>query len=105
MSLNSVVRVRIDEKTKKEAEAVLSEIGLTVSDAVRLMMIRIAREKAMPFNPLIPNEATIAALREARAGKLETVGSGSIADLLSEIDEADKDDEEFPVRLETQAAG
>ena len=69
MQLNDVVRARIDKKTKEEAEAVLAEIGLTLSDAVRLMMIRIAREKAMPFNPFVPNKETIAAMREARAGK------------------------------------
>ena len=47
MLLDTVVRARVDKKTKEEAEAVLAEIGLTLSDAVRLMMIRIAREKAM----------------------------------------------------------
>lgn len=69
MSMNTVVRARIDERTKEEAAAVLEAMGLTVSDAFRLMMIRIAREKALPFEPLVPNETTIAAMREARAGK------------------------------------
>ena len=52
---------------------VLEAIGLTVSDAVRLMLTRVAREKALPFEPLIPNEGTLAAMKEAREGKLETV--------------------------------
>lgn len=69
MSTNTVVRARIDERTKEEAAVVLEAMGLTVSDAFRLMMIRIAREKALPFEPLVPNETTIAAMREARAGK------------------------------------
>lgn len=56
---NSVVRARIDGKTKVEAEAVLASIGLTVSDAFRMMMMRIAKEKALPFEPLIPNDETI----------------------------------------------
>ena len=39
-----------------------------MSDAIRLMVTRIAREKALPFEPLIPNEETMQAIREARAG-------------------------------------
>jgi DNA-damage-inducible protein J len=67
---NTIVRARIDEQTKNEAAAVLAAIGLTVSDAFRLMMIRVAREKALPFEPLIPNAKTIAAIKEARRGGL-----------------------------------
>ena len=73
MPANAVVRARIDERIKEEASAVLAAIGLTVSDAFRIMMIRIARERALPFEPLIPNETTIAAMQEARAGNLETI--------------------------------
>lgn len=72
---NSVVRARIDGRTKVEAEAVLASIGLTVSDAFRMMMIRIAREKALPFEPLIPNDETIEAMKAARRGELVTAGS------------------------------
>ena len=67
---NTVVRARIDENVKEEAAAVLATIGLTVSDAFRLMMIRIARDKALPFEPLIPNAETIEAMMEARRGGL-----------------------------------
>ncbi len=66
---NTVVRARIDEHVKEEAAAVLATIGLTVSDAFRLMMVRIARDKAMPFEPLVPNAETIEAMREARRGE------------------------------------
>jgi DNA-damage-inducible protein J len=74
MAPNTVVRARIDERIKKEAEAVLATIGLTVSDAFRLLMVRIAAEKALPFEPLIPNAETIEAIRAARRGELVTVG-------------------------------
>ncbi len=47
----------------------LATIGVTVSDAVRLMVVRVAHDKALPFEPLIPNAKTIAAMQEARAGK------------------------------------
>lgn len=55
MTDNSVVRARIGEHIKTEAAAVLETMGLTVSDAFRMMMVRIAREKALPFEPLVPN--------------------------------------------------
>src|SRR5271166_490239 len=70
MAANEVVRARIDAAIKQEAAAVLAAMGLSVSDAVRLLLTRIAREKALPFEPLTPNEETIAAMTEARHGKL-----------------------------------
>ena len=73
MPANSLVQTRINSVIKEEASIVLQAIGLTVSDAVRLMLTRVAREKALPFEPLIPNDVTIAAMKEAREGKLETV--------------------------------
>ncbi len=72
---NTVVRARIDGQVKAEAEAVLASIGLTTSDAFRMMMFRIAKEKALPFEPLVPNEETIEAMKAARLGKLVMVGS------------------------------
>lgn len=75
MGANAVVRARIDERIKAEASAVLKAVGLTPSDAFRMLMIRIARERALPFEPLSPNETTIAAMRDARAGKVTSVDS------------------------------
>ncbi len=73
MAANAVVRARIDEHTKAEAAAVLGAMGLTVSDAFRMLMVKVAQEKALPFDPLVPNAVTIAAMKEARRGKLEAV--------------------------------
>jgi DNA-damage-inducible protein J len=75
MASNGIVQARIDNAVKKEAALVLSSIGLTVSDAVRLLLTRIAHDKAMPFNPLIPNAETIAAMKEAKEGNLPRVHS------------------------------
>ena len=72
---NSVVRARIDGSIKIEAEAVLASIGLTASDAFRMLMMRIAKEKQLPFAPLVPNEETIEAMKAARRGDLVTVGT------------------------------
>jgi DNA-damage-inducible protein J len=75
MSANSVVRARINERIKEEATAVLAAMGLTVSDAFRLMMVRIAKDKALPFEPLVPNAETIEAMKAARRGDLVVAGT------------------------------
>jgi DNA-damage-inducible protein J len=86
MASNALVQTRIDGKVKEEASAVLAAMGLTVSDAVRLMLTRVAHDKALPFEPLIPNAETVAAMREARAGNLKSYDSvdALMADLNAE---------------------
>lgn len=69
MTANAVVRARIDEQIKEEASVVLASMGLTVSDALRMMLTRVAKEQALPFDPLVPNAATIKAMQEARRRK------------------------------------
>ncbi len=75
MATNQLVQTRIDGTIKAEATAVLAAMGLTVSDAVRLMLTRVAREHSLPFDPLIPNATTVAAMGEARAGNLPRANS------------------------------
>ena len=87
MPANDVVRARIDSKTKAEAAAVLATIGLTVSDAFRLLMVKVAMEKALPFEPFIPNAETIEAMEAAQRGELEHVGS--IKDLMASLNADD----------------
>jgi DNA-damage-inducible protein J len=72
---NAIVRARINQQIKEEASIVLASMGLTVSDAFRLMMTRIAIEKELPFHPLIPNAETIAAIKRARRGGLKSFDS------------------------------
>ena len=87
MVANTVVRARIDGITKEKATVVLAAIGLTVSDAFRLLLTRVAREKALPFEPLIPNRKTIEAMKAARRGDLVTVNSiDSLLDSLNADD-------------------
>jgi DNA-damage-inducible protein J len=85
MTENAVIRARIDEATKAEATTVLKAMGLTLSDAFRLMVKRIAAEKALPFEPLVPNAETIEAMKAARRGELVTAGKPS--DLLARLNE------------------
>ncbi|MBP8938498.1 MAG: type II toxin-antitoxin system RelB/DinJ family antitoxin [Agrobacterium sp.] len=67
MASNAFVRARIDEHLKDEAAAVLAEMGLTVSDLVRMTLTRVAKDKALPFELKVPNAETRAAMEEARA--------------------------------------
>lgn len=83
MSENAVVRARINEHIKEEATVVLAAMGLTVSDAFRILLTRVAHDKALPFEPLMPNAKTIKAMKEARRGKLPSfiTVEGLLADL------------------------
>ena len=83
MAANQLVQARIDPAVKQEAAAVLAAMGLTVSDAVRLLLTRVAREKALPFAPLVPNQGTIEAMKEARQGGLPRFDS--VQDLLDDL--------------------
>lgn len=71
MAANALVQARIDRAVKEEAAAVLASMGLTVSDAVRLLLTRVAKEHALPFDPLIPNAETVKAMKEARRGQAD----------------------------------
>lgn len=83
MAANAVVRARIDEHIKEEAATVLATMGLTVSDAFRIMLTRVAREKALPFEPLVPNAETIEAMKEARRGNLPSFKT--VNDLMADL--------------------
>ncbi len=83
MAANQLVQARINRAVKEEAAAVLAAMGLTVSDAVRLLLTRIAHEKALPFAPLVPNAATVKAMKEARKGGLPRFDS--VQDLMDDL--------------------
>jgi DNA-damage-inducible protein J len=90
MTQNAVVRARIDQKTKQKAEVALEAMGLTVSDAFRLMMKRIANDGALPFSPLVPNAETIEAMLAADRG--EVTGSySSVEQMLTALEGDDSD--------------
>lgn len=87
MAANAVVRARIDENVKDEATAVLKAMGLTVSDAFRLLLVRVAAEKTLPFEIGTPNAETIAAMKAARRGELTTVRNAK--NLIASLNEND----------------
>jgi DNA-damage-inducible protein J len=66
---DTYVRARIDTKTKERAADALEAMGLSISDAIRLLMLRIADEKRLPFDVKVPNTRTQKAMAELEAGK------------------------------------
>ena len=64
MRVDSVVRARVDAETKDSATKALAEMGLSVSDYVRMALVRVARDKAIPFPVKVPNAETIAAMEK-----------------------------------------
>jgi DNA-damage-inducible protein J len=67
MASDTVVRARIDGQVKERAAKVLAEMGLSVSDAIRLLLVRVATEKALPFDLQVPNADAEAAVAELMA--------------------------------------
>lgn len=88
MAAAEVVRARIDSDLKRDATAVLSQMGLSTSEAIRLLFVRVAAEKALPFDVRVPNTETQAAMREVGAGK--GARFSSVAALMNDLnDESD----------------
>ena len=82
MSQDAVIRARVNGKIKEQAAAVLASMGLTISDMMRITLIKVAQDKALPFS-LTPNEETKAAMRELDEGKGKRFKSAD--DLFSEL--------------------
>ena len=75
MAANALVQARVDLGVKEEAAAVLAAMGLTVSDAVRLLLTKVAQEKALPFEMRVPNKLTAQTLAKSERG--EEIGRAS----------------------------
>lgn len=69
MRADSVVRARLDRETKDRAAEALREMGLSVSEAIRLLLRRVAEEKRLPFAVQVPNAATVRAMNELNEGR------------------------------------
>ena len=65
----TMVHVRVDEKTKQRAAKTLAAMGMSVSDAVRMLLVRVVAEKALPFDVKVPNATTVKAMRAADKGQ------------------------------------
>jgi len=65
----AMVHVRVDEKVKEDAAKTLAAMGMSVSDVVRMLLVRVASEKVLPFEVRVPNATTVKAMRAADRGK------------------------------------
>lgn len=83
MATNTIVNVRINPRVKKEASKVLGAYGMTTSGAIRMFLMRIVEDRALPFDPTRPNKETLKALKAARAGK--TLKAKNLEDLLRQL--------------------
>jgi len=87
MASDTVVRARIDGQVKEKAAKVLADMGLSVSDAIRLLLVRVATEKALPFEIKVPNAETRAAMAELERGAGRSFDS--VADLMTDLNAED----------------
>jgi DNA-damage-inducible protein J len=69
MTTDTVVRARIDTETKEQAAEALAAMGLSVSDYIRMALVRVARDKAVPFPVKVPNALTAETLRKSERGE------------------------------------
>lgn len=83
----TVVHIRIDEQIKNQAAETLAALGLSVPEAVRLMLAKVAAEKSLPFDVRIPNAETQAALEACQRG--EVASFESIEDLMADLNAED----------------
>ncbi|MGB9071055.1 MAG: type II toxin-antitoxin system RelB/DinJ family antitoxin [Terriglobales bacterium] len=87
MATTEMIHVRIDKRIKTQAAQTLKAMGLSVSDAVRVLLTRVAAEKALPFEVKVPNAATAAAMQEARKGGLRSFDT--VSDLMADLNAED----------------
>jgi DNA-damage-inducible protein J len=87
MAATEMVHVRVEKRIKAQAAKTLAAMGLSVSDAVRVLLTRVAVEKALPFEVKVPNARTVAAMQEARKGNLPSFDT--VADLMSDLNADD----------------
>jgi DNA-damage-inducible protein J len=87
MPATEMVHVRINKRIKTKAAKTLASMGLSVSDAVRVLLTRVAAEKALPFDVKVPNATTVAAMGEARTGKLPSFRK--VSELMADLNADD----------------
>ena len=80
---DTYVRARIDADTKKRATDALQAMGLSVSDAIRLLMLRVADERRLPFEVKVPNAISYEAITELEDGK--GLRFASVDDLMADL--------------------
>ena len=82
-----MLHIRVDQDLKTRAVETLDKMGLSLSDAVRLLLTRIVVEEALPFEVRVPNAETRAAMEVGDRGEVSK--AGSVAEMLTRLDAND----------------
>jgi len=89
MAQTSMLHVRIDDELKAEASLALEAMGLSVSDAVRILLTRVVSDQAFPLELKVPNAETRLAMEEARAiMKAKAARFDSVDALIDDLEKA-----------------
>ena len=95
------IQTRIDTNLKKNAENILSSIGLDITSAIRLFLTQCVVQRRLPFQavaPEEPNEETIAAMQEAEdiaSGKIKSKGYDDVDEMIHDILYAAEEEPEY----------
>ena len=87
ITADTYVRARIDSGTKERASVALDAMGLSISDAIRLLMLRVADEQRLPFEVKVPNAKTRKAIAELESGKGKRLST--VDDLMADLNADD----------------
>ncbi|CAN7427078.1 type II toxin-antitoxin system RelB/DinJ family antitoxin [Acidovorax sp. LjRoot118] len=89
MARSSMLHVRVDDDIKAQAGEALAAMGLSVSDAVRILLKRVVNDQAFPLELKVPNGETRAAMEEARAmAKSRAARFDSASALIDDLEKA-----------------
>ena len=89
MATTAMVHVRVDEQIKSQATETLAAMGLSVSDAVRVFLMRVVADKQMPFALKAPNAETRAAMAEAdEIARTRRARFGTAAELFNDLEKS-----------------
>jgi len=102
VATSEMVHVRVDKRVKARAAKALATMGLSVSDAVRVLLTRVATEKALPFEVKTPNAATAEAMRDARKRGLRSFDS--VSGLMADLNAEDRTHKRLSPRLQAREA-
>jgi len=72
---SAMIHVRVDHALKTKATRTLSKMGLSMSDAVRMLLTRIEADQALPFDVRVPNATTVAAMKAGDRGEVTSFAS------------------------------
>lgn len=87
MARSTMLHIRVDDEIKTQASEALAAMGLSVSDAVRILLKRVVNDQAFPLELKVPNAETRAAMEEAhRILKARAAGFDSAADLIDDLE-------------------